>query len=336
MKPLLKVSIVIPVFNAEKFIIDCINSIIDQNYPNIECILVNDCSSDKSQEKIEQFIENYVGDISFKLFSHDKNKGPGTARNLGVQNATGDYILFLDSDDMIMPNALQNLIDLAIANNQPNVIVGNIYCENDYFQSVLRFPSDTIYPAYTKDPIWIKNNFLLNVKVIACSKIYNRKFILDNKLRFEEGVIFEDVIWHFTISQYIKDISFSYAPFYYYRFNENSIMNSKKREKGRIDGNVKLINTLIQKSSKNNSYIEQIFILKLWHRFRFLNISEENQAYYDEVFKRENDKILENPKVPQVFKLLYKWLGNSQKLILTLNFFWNKSLGMLYRYAKAS
>lgn len=68
----------------------------------------------------------------------------------------------------------------------------------------------------------------------------------------------------------------------------------------------------------------------------FLNISEENQAYYDEVFKRENDKILENPKVPQVFKLLYKWLGNSQKLILNLNFFWNKSLGMLYRYAKAS
>ncbi|MFZ4261612.1 glycosyltransferase family 2 protein [Sphingobacterium sp. HJSM2_6] len=330
----MKFRLIIPIYNVEEYIEHCINSIVSQGYDNLECLFINDCSTDNSQLIIDEFLNNYKGKIIFKTIYHSQNKGLSAARNTGIKNATGDYFLFLDSDDMLLPSALNNFIELAQKYNYPEIIIGDLFSESDYYQSILGFPSNKIYPDYTASTSWLAENFLLNVKVVAWSKLYKKEFIIENNLKFEEGFLFEDVIWHFCLNKFVKNVGFCFEPFYYYRFNENSIMNSTQKERGRIEGNVKLIHKLLEKVSKKNFYIEHLFILKLWHRFKLMEVSTENQTYFEKTFKEENQKIIENFEIPFLIKLMYMWLKRSKAKIKASDFLWNKSLGILYRLSK--
>ncbi len=116
-----KISIVIPVHNTEKFLSECLQSVADQSYPNIECIVINDCSPDNSEKIITKFVERYPA--IFKYIKNQHNQGQGKCRNIGIANATGEYLYFLDSDDYIEPDCLakmyaklqQDLADFVIA-----------------------------------------------------------------------------------------------------------------------------------------------------------------------------------------------------------------------------
>lgn len=167
----LKVSVIIPVYNVEEYIKPCINSLLEQNYNHLECLFINDRSTDKSQSIIDEFLEKYNGKIIFRTIFHKENKGLSAARNTGIMNAQGDYILFLDSDDMLLPNALENLIGVAKKFNLPDLVVGDIFSESEYYLATLAFPRNKIYPDFTEDSTWISENFLLNVKVIAWNKL---------------------------------------------------------------------------------------------------------------------------------------------------------------------
>lgn len=111
-------------------------------------------------------------------------------------------------------------------------------------------------------------------------------------------------------------------------------MNSTQKELRRIDGNVKLINKLLEKVSKKNIYIEHLYILKLWHRFKLIEVSGENQSYFLNIFRAENQKLIVKPEIPTLFKLMYIWLSQNNKVIKNSNFLWNKALGILYRLGK--
>ncbi len=103
------ISIIIPFFNSEKFIYNCINSINKQTFKKkIEVIFINDCSKDNSLKILEKYQKKY-----FKIFSLKKNLGPAAARNVGIQKAKGEYIFFLDIDDLISKNTLSVLYDVA-------------------------------------------------------------------------------------------------------------------------------------------------------------------------------------------------------------------------------
>ncbi len=115
---MVNVSIIIPIYNVEPFIEECVNSVLNQTMTeNIECILVDDCGSDKSFEVAESIIATYKGDIKFKLIRHEVNKGLSCARNGGVNAAEGKYIFFIDSDDYIMNDCIETL--WALANKYP-------------------------------------------------------------------------------------------------------------------------------------------------------------------------------------------------------------------------
>ena len=97
------VSIIIPIFNAEEYIEECIESVYQQTYPNIEVILINDCTPDNSMEIVEKIINKYKDKFPTTTIDHDYNKGISEARNSGLDIAKGEYIYFIDSDDFIMP-----------------------------------------------------------------------------------------------------------------------------------------------------------------------------------------------------------------------------------------
>ena len=109
----IKVSIIVPVYNVEDYIERCMLSIIDQTYPNIECIIVDDCTPDNSITIIQSLLQQYNGTISFKILKHTTNKGLSESRNTGTEKATGDYIYYLDSDDELTPNCIEHLVDIA-------------------------------------------------------------------------------------------------------------------------------------------------------------------------------------------------------------------------------
>lgn len=117
------VTVVIPLYNEERFIEDCIESVKKQTYKNLECLIINDCSSDNSVGIAKKFIE---GDSRFRIIDHDKNCGLSQARNTGIDNAKGQYICFLDSDDILFSSSIWQRVYTIIQGDNPKV--GGAYC----------------------------------------------------------------------------------------------------------------------------------------------------------------------------------------------------------------
>lgn len=118
----MKISVIIPIYCVEEWVEKCINSIIDQGGGDIELIVVDDASTDNSM----QIVQRLLSDVKFSVvyITHEVNRGLSAARNSGIRAASGDYIYFLDSDDMLAPNALNSLLE-ATTNECWDVIVGN-------------------------------------------------------------------------------------------------------------------------------------------------------------------------------------------------------------------
>jgi len=105
------ISIIIPVYNVEPYIAECVESVMRQTYTGpMECIIVDDCGTDKSIEIVKQLITEYKGPIDFRIQHHEHNRGLAVARNTDTDAATGDYIYYLDSDDWVEPNIVELLV----------------------------------------------------------------------------------------------------------------------------------------------------------------------------------------------------------------------------------
>lgn len=110
-----KLSIIIPIYNVERYLAECLDSVIGQTYDHsqIECILVNDCTPDNSMEIVREKVEKYReegGSMTFKIVTHDVNSGLSAARNSGMEQATGEFLLFVDSDDYLYPESIHPII----------------------------------------------------------------------------------------------------------------------------------------------------------------------------------------------------------------------------------
>ena len=113
----MKVSIIIPVYNVEQYVEECLQSVANQTMTEgIECIIVDDCGPDNSAAIAKRFIDSYQGDIRFTFLQREKNGGLSAARNTGIRAATGEYVYFLDSDDYLVPSAIETLISIADRN----------------------------------------------------------------------------------------------------------------------------------------------------------------------------------------------------------------------------
>ena len=127
----MKISIVIPVYHVEAYIVRCLQSVATQTFRDIECLIVDDGGQDDSARLAHDFIQSYQGDISFQLLHHEKNSGLSAARNSGIRAASGDYIYFLDSDDAISANCIEVLAALAQKYPTACFIQGNFVTGSD-------------------------------------------------------------------------------------------------------------------------------------------------------------------------------------------------------------
>lgn len=228
----MRVSIIIPVYNVEKYIVECLQSVANQtDADKIECIVVDDCGSDNSFAVAREWVSRYNSEVkeksvNFKLVQREKNGGLSAARNTGIEASEGKYLFFLDSDDTIKPNCIELMCSLVKKYGGVDIVQG---C----YDSKSKMLTDFIYtmPEFSNDRRFIKRMILDYDKfpVMAQNRLVRRSFITENNLYFKEGIIHEDNYWSFFISKYIRSLAICSIPTYYYRPNPNGIMAQKER-----------------------------------------------------------------------------------------------------------
>ena len=219
---MMKISIIVPMYQVEQYLAICLKSITDQTMTDgIECILVDDCGSDRSLFIAKDFIEHYQGNVLFRIVEREKNGGLSAARNSGIDVASGEYVYFLDSDDEITPNCLEIMWSLVEKYGKVNLVQGAFFEDEKYANSI----SNIKFPEFCTCQAEIKTFLLqyLGDIVGAQSRLINLSFLKEHHLYFEEGIIHEDNLWTFFLSKYVRTMAYCDVCTYYHRYNPNSI-----------------------------------------------------------------------------------------------------------------
>lgn len=204
----MKVSIVMPMYNAEAYLNDALMSVKNQSFKNWELIVVDDGSTDQSTSIVEEYIKE---DSRIRLFTQ-KNSGPATAKNTGLKNYDGDFVMFLDSDDMLVSNALEILVN--VQENERSDLIVFSYVNMKESGELMKVQD----VSYTQIDMMFTG---------VWNKLYSKALISD--LSFPEGTVYEDVAFSAgaaMMADYISVVS-SNIPLYLYRERKSSITHTK-------------------------------------------------------------------------------------------------------------
>lgn len=249
---IMKVSVIIPVYNVEKYIKKCIQSLLDQTYSNFEAIIVDDGSVDNSIEIAKQLANN---DSRF-IFLEKNNGGQASARNMGLDFASGEYISFLDADDYFDNTAFDDSINCFKKNSDIEIVLFGHYWITQNNNIINEFIPNVEHYYDNKD-IFLAFNTIDNS---PCTKIYKASVI--QKYRFTEGIIYEDAEMIFKVI-YNSSLAVVARPLYYYVQRNGSTMHSYNR--------IAL-----------DSYL---FLFQTYQKFLISNnISQEYEKYYKQCY----------------------------------------------------
>jgi len=237
-----KVSIIIPVFNAEASITTCIESIKQQSYANLDVIFIDDGSIDRSVALISN---RTATDSRFKVLSHRTNKGASAARNLGIKHASGEYIFFLDADDKLETNTIESLV--LLAKNTSSDLVTCSHIQQFDTHSKQKFDgspnSDQAFSpqellAYIQK--YLKQPYTYTLFVHCWAKLFKTSIIKDNQIYFNESLSqLEDVNFNYLYLSYCKTVSYKNAHLYHHRISQavNSMSTMTGKESNAIQKN---------------------------------------------------------------------------------------------------
>nr|WP_297703719.1 glycosyltransferase [uncultured Butyrivibrio sp.] len=220
----MKFSIIIPVYNVERYINKAITSVLEQEYDDYEVILVDDGSTDSSGKVCDDVAEKHD---KFKVI-HQDNSGLSAARNIGISNAHGEYIILLDSDDFFVDKYVLGKIAGLITSTCEEYLDIIVFESKKFVDGKF---TETIFPLkWLGDKVYDGKEFLMQVLQsrdsytwMAWQYVYNRKLFIDNSLSFEEGIVFEDVEFTYRALLKADKIKVLAEPLYAYRINDSSI-----------------------------------------------------------------------------------------------------------------
>ena len=222
----MKVSIVIPIYNVSDYIADCLRSVLNQTYSELEIILVNDATPDNSMEEAKPWIEELQKRYEVKVVSHVYNRGVSAARNTGIEVATADWIYFLDSDDEIIPNCIELLV--AKIEKYPDVdfVIGNF--------KILGTNSKGNNPDFLTCASCVKGNENILQDYIAgkwyvmpWNHLYRKAYLLQNNLFFKEGLLQEDILFSFQIATTARYMAAVYEKTYIYKIRSDGSLSTQ-------------------------------------------------------------------------------------------------------------
>lgn len=217
------ISVIIPVYNAEKHIGFCIDSVLSQTFSNIEVIVLDDCSTDSTIKILEHIREN---DARLRIIRLEANGGQGRARNIGIENAVGDYLSFVDADDTIAPDFLELLYNKAVETGAEIVkgLCAKVYKDSSTGdRKIYNIRSlNAIIRWFSKSDI--RNSFCFSYQ--HWSAIYKRSFIIENNLRYGESRVSQDTTFLMRIAAHLRSIETVDEAVYYYWYRSSSTIHT--------------------------------------------------------------------------------------------------------------
>jgi len=284
-----EISIIIPIYNVERYLHQCLDSILAQTFVDFECILVDDCSSDSSSE----ICDEYAGkDERIKVIHNRVNIGSSLSRKNGFENSSGAYIQFIDSDDWIEIDMVEKMYSAAISGNY-DITICDCFYEKNGFKEVI----EQKFSGFDKISI-IKDIISFRVRTYLCNKLVRRDLLL--MVEFPEYSRSEDYVITIQNVCNSKRIGYVNVPLYNYRYNANSLSNSTKNKvKGIIEENrnwYKIINILKEKYEDMKIFEPELSIRLNWLK---------------ETYRSEND-LKKLKKLNELFELypktnFYRW-----------------------------
>lgn len=317
-----KVSILVPIYNVEKYLTECLESIVKQTLTDIEIICINDGSTDNSLNIIQNFAKQ---DTRIKIIDK-KNSGYGASMNLGISIATGEYIGIVEPDDFIKPKMYADLYSIAQKENAD--IVKSDFYEFDSKKNQSR-KSGKISKSISNQIINAKTEpKILKIMPSIWSAIYKRDFLIENNINFLEtlGASYQDTSFAFKVMSTAEKILFTTKAYLYYRIdNENSSVKSSKKVYAICDEYAE-ITKFLNENKKIKEYANDIKLIKeysayIWnakriapkHRIEFINrfsqifneyykANEINKNFYKK-FKKKDLKLLLNNQTEFIKKI---------------------------------
>lgn len=299
------ITVIIPVYNVEEYLHQCINSVCKQTYTNLQIIIVNDGSTDSSKNICEQ----YADKDDRILLINKENFGQASARNIALENVKGNYICFLDSDDIMKNDMIEKLYTIQKKTKADIVACGfqkfenniNIDINNDIFQK-----------KYSKEDALLDICMDKYLKTYVWNKLFDKDLFLNR--HFEEGRIFEDTALVAYIVAQAKTIVYTNEKLYYYRMRENSTVRqySKKRYLDELWAYNQQLNLMSRYCYKGEKWIE-------------CKIAEIIRDLIDYNYIQKNDLLVTNMK--QIYRknlwliLTNKSFSKGTKMAAILNTF---------------
>lgn len=275
----IKVSVIVPIYNTEKYIEECIQSICNQTYNNLEIILVDDGTKDSAGK----IADKYAAIDSRITVIHKQNQGVSAARNSGLDIATGDYICFADSDDYLMPDYVEYLLGLAIDNNVEIALTTQTFT-NFYGQQVDKV---NVYMCSAEQATI--DILLYKMPIGVYCKIFKRSFLVENKIRFVDDIfIGEGFNFNTAAFQRAEKVCISNRRIYYYR-RDNPVSATTKFSIHKWENGLYAIQNIRQCMVLHSKRLDDAWNYADWHThcdvINFMRMAGKKSAYKD-MYKR--------------------------------------------------
>lgn len=287
-------SVIIPVYNTENYLKECLDSIKNQTFKDIEVICIDDKSTDNSLEILEEYSKN---DKRFKILKNTENMGQGTSRNRAIDESKGKYIALIDSDDKIDLNTFEEIYHFIKEYNQDIIIYDTLRFNHKGEMYRGKLQSKSI----PKDKIPVTNilNYPNLIYDTAVNKIIKRSFLRENNLKFKNGRLYEDVL--FSMELFLNTDTVGIYPYvkYYWRIREgeNKSTTQKRTEIKNITDRVFIIKEMINKFETSEKY--NVLIDDLYRKLLdvdlsiYINLIDKGNDEYKNIIKNEFIPIVE-------------------------------------------
>ena len=291
-------SIIVPVYNVERYLKECLDSLINQTNGNLEIIAVNDGSTDNSAAILDDYSEI---DQRIKVI-YQSNKGLSGARNTGIDHASGEYIIFVDSDDIVHESLVQKCVE-TFNSNDSEIIVFNHECfdGNTREKRIKKIDSGT-----TTSLNFLKHciNFKTNTWYPVWHYGYKKDFLINNKLKFYEGILHEDILFTPQAIVFSERITVISDVLYYYRNRLNSITTDPLKVEKSLKDHVFIAESLFHFSKNIKSFSRRKIIQNIVaKRYQFIieKCKKKNVEYANKVYSQVVSFLRKRKELSELF-----------------------------------
>jgi len=308
---LIQISIIVPVFNASKYILDCLKSIDEQTRKDFEVIIINDGSTDNSKLIIESYINTRMSSIPIKLIS-TTNKGVSSARNIGITESSGNYISFVDADDILDNNFLEILISNLTTHKASLIFCREIkFKTNEEIKITIKKKPNYIGIYEKSNLSWLKLFLFRKIKPGIWVFLIERKLITSHNLLFREGLHYsEDIEFIYYLLHYSSKTIFLDQFLYYYRVHNNSAMSKFNIRRLKVIDVYNELDKFFKSNNKNfyKSFHTFAHSRILWSiTWQFAAASQNYNVFFDFIRTRRL-KFLRNLIYPNLLIILSSFL----------------------------